>query len=132
MLRKFKAISFLGCHFFIHMAKKLFFIRSRGKSAFLKDYKPDHIFAISSEQRKLMPNYSSCYHCNLCDTVCPQLKNNLAPSYIVSALSRSLPDYNLFPTDYDCQDCQKCEDICPEHVPIKKLIEFIKETKQAL
>jgi len=134
-LKKIKAIAFLGLYFVLHIFKKIFKIKQRHKQDFLQSYKADRIFAISPERRREMPDYSKCYQCKLCDTVCPELntKNRLlAPSFIVGSFSRSLTDFYYYETDYDCTDCQKCEDICPQDVPITKIIAFMKEGKELI
>jgi heterodisulfide reductase subunit C len=100
-----------------------------GYELFLKSYADDGLFAIDSKTRSQMPSFSQCLSCRLCDVVCPQLVANpvlLPPSYIVTAFSRSLPDYALFQkSTFDCGTCRECEKICPEHVPIRKILDFM-------
>lgn len=134
-LKKIKAIAFLGFHITLHFFKKIFKIKQRHKSDFIRAYKADRIFAISPKYRSEMPDYSKCYQCKLCDTFCPELASNpelLAPSFIVGSFSRSLPDFYYFQTDYQCNDCQKCEENCPQNVPVREIIEFMKEGKQKI
>jgi heterodisulfide reductase subunit C len=127
--KKFKAVSFLGWHVVLHFVKKITTKLPNGMATFLNNYRADRIFAISPAIRAQMPSYSACYACRLCDTVCPELTtkpNLMAPSYIVSSFSRSLPDYAHFnPAHFDCGTCQECDTICPQHVPIRDIVAFM-------
>jgi len=133
-MRKFKALIFLGYHFTLHFMKRFLPFARRGLDEFNKDYRDDRIFAISPEQRELIPHYSHCYSCRLCDTVCPEISQNpafLAPSFLVSSFSRSLTDFYHFEATNSCAQCSSCETICPQDVPIKRLIDYMKETQSS-
>jgi succinate dehydrogenase/fumarate reductase-like Fe-S protein len=128
-LQKIQALLFLGCHFVKHGVRRLFRISRRGRPHFLKDYAPDGIFAVSPSERRGMPDYSRCVMCRLCDGVCPEISvksSLLAPSYVVAGFARSLTDFHWFSREsFVCRDCQACEDACPQHVPIRKMVEFM-------
>ena len=133
--KQIKALLFLGTFFTLHFIKKIFRINQRGKKEFVKDYAPDRIFPISAEQRARMPEFSKCLSCRICDTVCPKVvesPNLPAPSYIAGTFSRSLTDFDLFDDTFDCGDCDACEKACPYHVPIKSIVEFIKDGKKKI
>lgn len=123
----------MGFHFIIHFFKRVWRINQRGKAEFIRAYGGEGLFPISAERRREMPAYFRCYQCRLCDTVCPELTTNprlVPPSFLVGSFSRSLPDFACFEADYECKDCQVCEDICPQDIPIKAIIEFMKEGKR--
>lgn len=130
-LQKIRAFSFLGYHFVKHSVRRFLGIKRRGRSHFLKDYASDGIFTVSSSERDGMPDYSRCVMCRLCDVVCPEISvkpSLLAPSYLVMGFSRSLTDYPHFSQEsFACGDCHTCEDVCPQHVPIRKIIEFMEK-----
>lgn len=128
-LQKIRALSFLGYHFVKHGVRRFLGIARRGQSHFLKDYAPDGIFAVSPSERSGMLDYSRCVMCRLCDVVCSEISvkpSLLAPSYVVMGFSRSLTDYPHFSQEsFACDDCRACEDACPQHVPIRKMVEFM-------
>lgn len=134
-IKKIKALAFIGWHVVTHFFKKIIPQANKGLPKFLKNYQNDGVFAISPSVRQNMPSFSQCYFCKLCDTVCPDLithKKILAPSYIVSAFSRSLTDYRYFESQLTCQNCQECETICPQDVPIKTIVEFMQNKAQEI
>lgn len=133
--KKLKGLSFLGSFFSLHVLKKIFRINQRGKKDFETAYANDRIFTISELQRSLMLEYSQCYHCRICDTVCPHITDKPhrpAPSYIAGTFARSLTDFDLFDEKFDCGNCNECEKICPQNVPIKRVVGFIKEGKKKI
>lgn len=134
-LKKIKGLSFLGSFFALHVLKKIFRINQRGKKDFIQDYAADRIFSVAEKQRLKMLGYSQCTNCRICDTVCPLIvakPNKPAPSYLVGTFARSLTDYDLFDDDFICGDCCECEKVCPQNVPIRGVIEFIKNGKKQI
>lgn len=130
-LKKAKAQGFIARHVLLHMLKLLVARPIPGLRRFFERYRADRIFAVSPRIRSLMPDFSSCHSCRLCDAACPQTLSStefVAPSYVISSFSRSLTDHGLFAaTAFDCADCRACENACPQHVPIPELIAFMRE-----
>ena len=131
--KKAKALLFLGFHFLMHLLKRLgrVFSRRSQSQTFFENYRHDHIFAISSDERLSLPAFSECYNCRLCDLACPDW--NIAeplssPSYLVTGYSRSLTDFaHLKTLPLRCETCTACESACPQRVPIKRVIRFVND-----
>lgn len=126
-LNKIKSLFFLGRHFALHCLKRILHLSRRNKKNFLLDYGPDRIFAVSPEVRAVMPAFSHCIACRLCDLACPET----TPSYFVAGVSRSPTDFH-FLTDVMCRNCSACEEVCPEHVPIRKILDFVIGVKEQI
>ncbi len=135
--KKAKALIFLGWHFFIHLLRRAFSVFAGPRQAlsksqiFLEQYRSDHIFAITPAERTVMPSFSECYNCRLCDLACPDW--NVAdplssPSYLVAGYSRSLTDFaHLKTVPMSCETCTACEQACPQNVPIKRIRAFVND-----
>ncbi len=130
--KSFVALCFLGFHFFLRILKRIFFIQSPGLKDFVDFYKKDRISTLTRKDKNLIEETSHCIGCGLCDSLCPAVgllsrQTFLGPSFLPH-LSRSIPDFaGVVPLDFDaCNGCRGCESICPEHVPLKRIIEFMK------
>ncbi len=133
-LKKIKALIFLGIHFALHIIKKLFRIDQRKKADFLNAYKEDNIYSIDPKWREQMPDFSSCFHCHICDVYYPNLNSEkkMSPSYLVGSFSRSLTDFNVLDEALSTKDYEECEKHCPQNVPICGIVEFMKEKKELM
>jgi heterodisulfide reductase subunit C len=86
---------------------------------------------LSSADKDQMESFSRCFNCGFCDTVCPALLEQPrekfpGPSYLVTTLARSLPDFWAVRLDLSlCDGCKLCQKACPNQVPIKQALEFI-------
>ncbi|OVE82045.1 hypothetical protein BVY03_01995 [bacterium K02(2017)] len=136
LIKKLQALFLLGTQFFKLIICKILRINRRNNSDFLNAYKNDHIFPIPKKHRGLMPDYSKCTYCYLCDAVCPELQipnsTITPPSYLAGSFSRSLTDYHYFNISQTCSTCQKCQEACPQDIPLKELIELMQIKPQLL
>lgn len=132
-LKAVVAIGNLAWHFALRLLKRLFFIRSAGLKEFVEFYRNDRIVTLSLTDKKLLTESARCISCGLCDSLCPALpkvsqEGFLGPSFLPH-LSRSIPAFaGIAPLEFgECLGCRGCEAICPERVPIKKILEFMRE-----
>lgn len=133
--KRMKALWFIGRHFVVHLAGRVLRVKGRGKKEFLESYRADGIFPLNATDRQNIFDFSKCQTCKLCDLECPELTTNksfLPPSFIVDSFSRSLTDFAHYKQASACLSCQICQDICPEQIPIKKIMDFMQRSEQAL
>ncbi len=126
----------LAYRFNLHMVKKPFVSEDKGKALFLDNYRADHIFPLTEELRRRLPELSRCISCGLCDTVCPNLRPERrhlfnGPAELASCHTRGLPDYHLLGSSLEnwrtCGECMACEEVCPTGMPLKELARLVQE-----
>lgn len=127
-LKGMMATANLGGHFFLRLVKRVLFIRSPGLKEFSDYYRKDRIVSLKPSEKKLMTEAGRCISCGLCDSLCP-----LHPSFLPH-FSRSIPDFaGVVPLEFDeCAGCRGCESICPERVPIREILNFMREKSAGL
>lgn len=113
-------------HLVSRIFKGLFFIRSPGLKDFLEFYRQDRILPYTTEDKELLPGASRCISCGLCDSFCPAFR---IPPSMLPHFSRSIPDFagNVPLDSLLCEECRGCESVCPMKVPLKKIIQFMRE-----
>ena len=131
------AAAYLAFRVAIRIGRRLTLRKSPGLGSFLKNYLGDRVVPFTAEEHRLLPSFSRCISCGLCDSLCPAVKTFsqdrfLGPSFVAHA-ARSIPDFAIAPLDMGaCEGCRGCESICPERVPIKRIISFMRDKEDLI
>ncbi len=125
--KRLQAISLLAIQFLIHFVRRIFW-RPNGLQRFQKNFSSEGLFAITSNERRDYPMFEKCIACFLCDTACPERSAQFTPSHMVLAVSRNLSALPFLSSIGVCSDSKQvapCEAACPEHVPIRRILDFV-------
>ncbi|MCA1826776.1 MAG: 4Fe-4S dicluster domain-containing protein [Myxococcales bacterium] len=106
---------------------------SRGKERFLENYAPEALVPYSAAERRVLPRFSGCIQCGLCDAICPLVprlprRQWRGPSLFAVAYSRSTPELSHLRTPIglldNCGTCSACQTVCPRAVPLLEIFAF--------
>ena len=107
----------------------------KGRERFLLNYAPEALIPYSAEERLLLPRFSGCINCGVCDAICPlvpQLPKAQwrGPSLFAVAYSRATPELSHLRTPIalleKCGTCDLCQRNCPRGVPLLQIFAFTK------
>ncbi len=112
---------------------KLFGART-GLPLFHANYDADHLPAVDAAERAVMPRFSRCIACGLCDVGEADRMAASRGAYpglmaVVLASSRSMPDHDaaVLALDHVPEEVLAAkEDICPTGVPFVALARFVR------
>ena len=123
-LRRLHAYGNLAWQLLTLIWKRWALRRRPGLQDFRSFYLPDRIVTFSAAEQKLLTEVSRCISCGLCDAVTPaSFRPSLLPHQI-----RSVPDFTAAHLSVDRSiDLRAAEAICPNHVPLGRILAFIKE-----
>ena len=129
LIRRMQVILFLGRHLVQNLFEKWILGKRRGLREFEAAYCADRILRYTPEEKRLLPAFSRCIQCGMCDSLCPAGNapfSSLGPSSL-PFLSRSIPNFAGLKLNLErCGTCRQCESICPTQVPLTQLLEFIR------
>lgn len=127
------ALLFLGWRAIVLHPLRALLAGDRGKQRFLRNYATEALIPYSRADRALLPRFSGCIQCGLCDAVCPLMRQLppaqwRGPSLFAVAYSRATPELPQLRTPLAhldrCGACRACQDICPRAVPLLDLFAF--------
>ena len=97
MIRRLIALFFLAWRAVVLHPIRSALAGPQGKQRFLDNYAPDALVPYSARDRALLPTFSGCIQCGLCDAVCPLIPRLpraqwRGPSLFAVAYSRATPE----------------------------------------
>jgi succinate dehydrogenase/fumarate reductase-like Fe-S protein len=106
----------------------------RGLADFRRSYAPDRVPPISPEERTLMPAFSRCIACGLCDVGEGAAIVRSRGAYagvmdLMLASSRNIPDFDVAAASFDAVGDERLaalEARCPTAVPMRRLAAFVR------
>jgi len=137
---RLKAILLLAAYLVKTLFRRLFTNRKSGIAAFRANYDADGLPPVTPAERELMPTFSGCIACGLCDRGESARIAASGGAYrgvmpLVLSGSRSMPDYRAaaysfsFVPDEVLADKEK---ICPTGVPFRAIARFVRDKAGAV
>lgn len=126
---------------FVQPWRRLRQLGTTGEQRFLEQYGVEGLLPLAPDARRRRFDHQRCIHCGLCDTACEVLARvSRAEAPALSALpvaySRSMPEYPYARVTLAhlvaCEDCDACEAICPTGVPLRDMIDTLRDELGAL
>ena len=121
---------------FVQPIKRLRHLGQKGETRFLESYGTEGYLPLPAAARDRRWHASRCVGCGLCDAACDTLapiRRGVLPalSALPLAYSRSMHDYAFAAPALDalgaCEGCAACEAVCPTGVPLKEIVDAIRE-----
>jgi len=111
-----------------------------GLATFRANYAADRLPPVTAEERRLLPTFSGCIACGLCNVGEGGRAANSMGAYagmmdLVLASSRSMPDYDAAARSFAAVSEQRLAELearCPTHVPMRKLAAFVRTKAREL
>jgi hypothetical protein len=137
---RLKALILLALSLLRTILRRTFTASKLGIGAFRKNYDADHLPPVSPDERAIMPTFSRCIACGLCDRgeatrIAASGGAYRGPMALVLAGSRSMPDYRAAAYSFSFVSeevlAQK-EAICPTGVPFVALARFVRAKAEAV
>jgi len=105
----------------------------RGLAAFRASYAKDRLPAIHPDERRVLPTFSGCIACGMCDEGSAALVVRTHGKFagvmdLMLASSRSMPDYDAAAASFEAiEDAElaKLERRCPTRVPMRAVKAFV-------
>jgi succinate dehydrogenase/fumarate reductase-like Fe-S protein len=111
-----------------------FFGGRRGLADFQRSYARDRLPPIDPEERRLLPRFSGCVACGLCDIGEGAAIVRSHGTYggvmdLMLASSRNIPDYDVAARSFEAvgdERLKALEQRCPTRVPMRRLAAFVR------
>jgi hypothetical protein len=137
---RLKALILLALSLLQTVLRRVFTRSKLGIGAFRQNYDADHLPPVSTEERALMPAFSRCIACGLCDRGEASRIAASGGAYrglmaLVLSGSRSMPDYRAAAYSFSFVDddvLAEKEAICPTNVPFRALARFVRDKAAAV
>jgi hypothetical protein len=106
----------------------------RGLDEFRRSYAADRLAPLSAAERRLLPAFSGCIACGLCDAGEGAAMARSGGRYggvmdLMLSSSRSMPDYDAAARSFDAVGDERLavlETRCPARVPMRQLAAFVR------
>jgi hypothetical protein len=137
---RLKALLLLAFSLLRTLLRRIFTSSKLGIGAFRENYDADHLPPVSPDERAIMPAFSRCIACALCDRGEASRIAASGGAYrglmaLVLAGSRSMPDYRAaaYSFSFVSDDVlAEKEAICPTAVPFRSLARFVRDKAHAV
>ena len=137
---RLKAILLLALYLVKSAGRRLFTRRKSGIAALRANYDADGLPPVTPAERAVMPSFSGCIACGLCDR---GESGRIAASggayrgvmALVLAGSRSMPDYRAAAYSFGFVSDEvlaEKERICPTQVPFRAIARFVRDKANAV
>ena len=137
---RLKAILLLAVYLVKTVFRRVFTNRKSGIAAFRANYDADGLPPVTPAEREVMPTFSGCIACGLCDR---GESGRIAASggayrgvmALVLAGSRSMPDYRAAAYSFSFvpdEVLAEKELICPTQVPFRAIARFVRDKAGAV
>ncbi len=111
-----------------------------GIDTFRRNYAADRLPPVTSDERRLLPTWSGCIACGLCDVGEGVRAAAARGSYagamdLMLATSRSMPDYDAAALSFahvSDERLAKLEARCPTAVPMRQIAAFVRKKASEL
>lgn len=129
----------LGWHFVTRLVARALLPR-RGLLRFKQSYGPERLFELEREEQEVVASLSRCIACGICDANFGSYDDVArtamrAPSDVVLAHSRSLPDWDALAlplAQLERGDLARIERLCPAQIPLARVVEVARRRAEAL
>jgi hypothetical protein len=106
----------------------------RGLAEFRRSYAADRLPPVSPEERRVLPRFSSCIACGLCDHGEGSRMARSAGAYagvmdLMLASSRGMPDFDAAARSFAAvgdERLAELEGLCPTRVPMRAVAAFVR------
>jgi succinate dehydrogenase/fumarate reductase-like Fe-S protein len=111
-----------------------------GIATFRRNYAADRLPPVAPEERRLLPTWSGCIACGLCDVGEGVRAAAARGSYagamdLMLATSRSMPDYDAAALSFAHVSDERLEQLearCPTAVPMRQIAAFVRKKASEL
>ncbi len=116
----------------------LFWKPGRGAELFLERYRPDHVLAVSEDERSYSTATERCQVCSLCTMTCQAIQSGDAPALfepkqMVAFFAKYENASEIFLEEwYPCSKCGACTVLCPNQVPVHTMVEQLMQRRARL
>jgi hypothetical protein len=106
----------------------------RGLSDFRRSYAADRLAALTPSERRMLPRFSGCLACGLCDVGEGAAIVRSGGQYagvmdLMLASSRNMPDYDAAARSFAAVSDERLAELearCPSRVPMRSLAMFVR------
>lgn len=137
---RLKAILLLALYLLKTIGRRIFTRNKSGIAAFRRNYDADGLPPVSPAERAVMPDFSGCIACGLCDRGEAERIAASGGAYrgvmaLVLAGSRSMPDYRAAAYSFGFVSDEvlaEKELLCPTGVPFRAIARFVRDKAAAV
>jgi hypothetical protein len=137
---RLKAILLLALYLLKTLGRRLFKRQGSGIAAFRENYDADGLPPVTPAERELIPSFSRCIACGLCDRgeigrIAASGGAYRGVMALVLAGSRSMPDYRAAAYSFGFVSDEvlaEKERICPTEVPFRAIARFVRDKANAV
>ena len=135
-MRRLLALFFLAWRAVVLHPLRAALAGPRGKQRFLDNYAPEALVPYTAAERRVLPRFSGCIQCGLCDAICPLVPRLpkadwRGPSLFAVAYSRATPELKQLRKPIalldECGTCSACHTVCPRGVPLLEIFAFTRQ-----